>query len=502
MQDLRLPIRPPHACLADSNHKAHDPVVLFSGPLKGQWDKERVRAALQRQGSPPENAEAIADNMPDEIDGVGKISFELVPEPHIKRLFSSLEWHPSSVWPDLVAPERPSARCATIAGNAHLPDPVLPPSASIGLNRIMSSVQVGDPHEKLDEVRFYLVNFQVHTLTEDLQRPSAPGLFGNRNAGLSLSGDTWQISIDRRPDYSAALTHLEESRGFAITHNCRLWRQNDNGSSQFTFVDAEVVLEAIELFTSFLRGGMVGVALPVGYRDGSVVFEQWHVTTADKGRYPDPGRRWPLEGWYVFWDGLLDPNLEPATHLPDMFVRFAKAWWDLDQGLQRVWRTVFRQVIYSYTDAERVGERRGIVPACTALETLAWAILVVKESWLKGEVPGERKKGGYERLTAADRLRLVLCWAGIPTDVATTLPSIAKKATRERMDGPEIVIWARNRAVHPDKNDQLTDELAAESWATAMQYTELVVLRLLGYQGHYRDRLNNGEVKPVPWRVG
>ena len=59
----------------------------------------------------------------------------------------------------------------------------------------------------------------------------------------------------------------------------------------------------------------------------------------------------------------------------------------------------------------------------------------------------------------------------------------------------------QNRVVHPDKHDQLPDGLASEAWLVAMYYAELIMLKLLGYDGYYRNRLNNEEVERVPWSV-
>ena len=53
--------------------------------------------------------------------------------------------------------------------------------------------------------------------------------------------------------------------------------------------------------------------------------------------------------------------------------------------------------------------------------------------------------------------------------------------------------------MHPDRHDQLVEGIAAESWLLAMWYTELVVLKLLDYDGYYRDRLDGGKIKRVPW---
>ena len=363
----------------------------------------------------------------------------------------------------------------------------------VGRSRVMFPVRIGAPNEPIDEVRFYLVNFQVYELVDDIHREGQT----DSNALLSLWANGWKIDIERRLDFNQALHHLEEQRGYAVTHNCRLSRKDDQGERlTFTFEESEPALEAIQLFASFVRGGMVGVALPVGYRNGVPVFEQWHVTAVDPGRYPDPNWPRPFPGWYVWIDV---ERRGVSKWLPPLFNQFAAKWWHSDTQLQRFWRNVFRGLIYTYTDAERIDERRGIVPACTALETLCWAILVVTEKWLTGDRQPDGGRSGYDRLTAADQIRLLLRWVGITTEIPGALLKLMQKAESSNWDGPQVVTWVRNRVVHPDRRDQLVDGIAAEAWLMAMWYTELVILKLLGYDGYYRDRLDDGKIKRVPW---
>ena len=508
MKSILTSITPLHPALADENRSVKDPVLLYSGKLVSKWpDKEKIYRNLKGRMS-PEQIELTSSIMTGGVEEVGKVAFKITPEPHINGFFQYTGWpaiaeglSPVGLgWPVLVPPSSPSEGCVSVSKAEH---EIAGPAGygASGWNRILSPAIVGKPDAVLDEVYFYLVNFQVINLVDDLQGRTRTEQ--GKRARLNLKAGEWHIDIDRRPDFIDALHHLEEYRGYAVTHNCRLWKESSGKCQTFTFEQAQVVLEAVQLFFSFIRSGMVGLALPVGRRQNKVIVEEWSVTTTDPGRYADPDRKWPLEGWYLFFDGIGELNHSVAQHLPHAFSEFSKMWLDIDSGLRKVWQSIFRQVIFSYTDAERAGDSRGIVPACTALETLGWAILVIKEGWLTGDRPkavGRSGRGAYEKLLAEDRLRLLLHWAGIPIGVpASILKMKMKKKTSSTEDGPEIVTWARNRAVHPDKHDQLSADLAGEAWATAMRYTELVMLRLLGYKGHFRDRLDSGKIRIVPW---
>ena len=483
MCDSYQPVNSPHPDLQVNEREnqlapyppAESPALLYRGPILGRWP----------------DPEQLLDGV--DVDCVGTVKFALWPDPHLSWWFACYSPPPSLGWPEMVPPSKLSPGLSTRAGPEGLPELDIGTLAMLGESRVMFPALIGDPNELINEIRFYLVNFQVIQLADDIQR----GEQLDRQALLKLRAGGWEIDIERRLDFTQAMNHMEERRGYAVTHNCRMRRRDDQGKHQtFTFAEAEPALEAVQLFTSFVRGGMVGVTLPVGYLDSDPVLEYWHVTPVDPGRYPDPHRPRPYHGWFLWHDGL---RLGAATWLQPLFTQFAAKWWDPNAQLQAFWRNVLRGLVYTYTDAERMDESRGIVPACTALETLCWAILVETERWLTG---GRSTDGGdneYDKLTAAGQIRLLLRWAGISTEIPSTLPKLSQEAKSRNWDGPQVVVWVRNRVVHPDRSAQLDYGISAESLHVAMWYTELVVLKLLGYDGYFRDRLDAGRIKRVPW---
>ena len=300
------------------------------------------------------------------------------------------------------------------------------------------------------------------------------------------------------------LHHPEFHREYGVTHNSRLWREREDGlPDSFSFDDAEPVLEAVSLYASLVRGGMVGLALPVGYKDKESLIERWHVSTVDSGCYPDPHRPWPLPGWYQLFRPPGYENPHPGTWLAPLFESFAARFLHDEPESRRFWQDLLRELVYTYTDAETHDKERAVVSACTALEMLDWSILVVQEKWLTGYRHPDRGRGAYERLTAADRLRLLLKWAGLSTEIPGHMSKMLSRAAQSNgnVDTAELISWTRNRVVHPDKHDQLADGMAAESCVVAIWYTELVMLELLGYEGYYRNRLNKEVVERVPWAI-
>ncbi|WP_428097953.1 hypothetical protein [Candidatus Rariloculus sp.] len=502
MADHPAPLKPPHVSANASDFSNPHRLSVYRGPMTGRWfDIEPTTTGHAAGGS------AVAQKVtlpPQDVDGAGDISLLLSPDPHIQWDFRhdgiSKDRHhvPVQQWPVVVPPPRLTAAFASHAGAQGLPDWPVTSGHIVGICRISAPIDIGRKSDSVDEVRFYLVNFQVRYLLEAV---SSDGKSGSHSA-LRLQSGPWRVDIEILPDFYKVLTLIEERQAYGITHLCRLWREAEDGTADdFSMEDAEPVLEVIRLFVSFVRSAMVGLALPVGYKNGQSSFESWHVSTADAGRKSYPHERWSWPGWYPphHPPGYLDPH--PVSHLPSIFESFAGKFLHEDDSTRQFWQNVLRELVHTYTDAERVDKDRAIVPACIALETLGWAILVVQEKWLTGDRHPNRGRGAYERLSAADRLRLLLRWAGIPADIPPHLPNFSAKAAQDngRIDSADLIAWTRNRVVHPDKHDQLSHALSIEAWAAAMWCTELISLKLLGYEGYYRNRLNHLTIERVPW---
>jgi len=140
--------------------------------------------------------------------------------------------------------------------------------------------------------------------------------------------------------------------------------------------------------------------------------------------------------------------------------------------------------------------------ACSGLELLAWAVLQ-RHRWL---IDGDARR----KLGAAAAVRLLLKWAGIPTAIPQSLPALEawrKKSSQPDWEGPEVLFNVRNGMVHPPK--RLSDpewpdgEELFEAWQLGTWYLELVLLRILGYEGEYWSRVRLGrsafDLEPVPW---
>ena len=90
--------------------------------------------------------------------------------------------------------------------------------------------------------------------------------------------------------------------------------------------------------------------------------------------------------------------------------------------LDDTWEEVIRVAIHWYIEANALaGSIEGsIVLTQTAFELLSSAVLTDHNGWLSQE--------GYDKLAAADRIRLLFLWAGIPTGIPGELSHLVKLA--------------------------------------------------------------------------
>ena len=330
---------------------------------------------------------------------------------------------------------------------------------------------IGDP-ENLSELRYHLVGFPLKLGTSEVIYPNGQHWQGR----ITLIVDDWVIEIDAWPDWAKIQDHnlREGSFPVSLVRMCRI-RHKEGSSFSADSPEIESIRFSLTLFLSFVSGQLVGSALPVGFADsGEKQFVEWGSTNIDPIAQ--------FESWYDF---------RFPDRLPPLFERF------VDRLAETLWQKPLVTAIRSYATANRLQSdfTFGLATAFMALESLTWTVLVRRESWLDPD--------GYGKLTAADSLRLLLKWASVPVEVPRYLGALDSVSSSQSMDGPEVLAWIRNRIVHPDKKDQLEYGPVRDAWKLSLWYLELLLLRLLGYEGPYKSRADPpqplGESRLIPW---
>jgi hypothetical protein len=141
---------------------------------------------------------------------------------------------------------------------------------------------------------------------------------------------------------------------------------------------------------------------------------------------------------------------------------------------------------------------RAIVMAQVLLETVSY-------SWLLNETKA-RTHLSYKKHYAAQNIRTMMLDMGIPVTVPKRLSALATTRTKDRhlADGPRALILTRNELVHRKvSNLGVNYDIIEDAWRLGAWYADLTVLRLCGFNGMYRSRLQEdkamGVVEPVPW---
>jgi hypothetical protein len=136
-----------------------------------------------------------------------------------------------------------------------------------------------------------------------------------------------------------------------------------------------------------------------------------------------------------------------------------------------------------------------------ALEAMAWATATAEPLALSHQ--------SLRNLRLADLIRLALRLSSIPRDLPARMQSIpdlelASKHAKNCVDGPDAIVAIRNALVHASSlgNEPSLDAIHAAS-TLALQYTRLLILHQLRYDGLYNDYSESGswgEPMQVPWQ--
>jgi hypothetical protein len=250
----------------------------------------------------------------------------------------------------------------------------------------------------------------------------------------------------------------------------------------FAPADAENCLDCLGWFLSFCNGRWTAPILSLGCaQDSKFVSHEWRIPGISPYRV--------VRSWF----SDLRRNV-----LSDVYPGFADRW------SNETWSSTLRSAIYWYMlgNAPGVAIENGVILAHVAFESLGWTLFVEDTKCLSPE--------GYERLRAADKLRLLLNQCRIPLDVPSELPSLRQAAKDANWnDGPGSLAAVRNSYVHPSiKNrDRLLragTDAEHQAWVLSIYYLELLLLYLCNYQGEFSSRLIGGvftgqEVTTVPW---
>jgi hypothetical protein len=294
---------------------------------------------------------------------------------------------------------------------------------------------------------------------------------------IELRACGWRVTLDPIDRPGQVHEELAAQSGYGITHVGKLERED---GLLFTEEQATPFLEGLGGFLSFASGRWTGPLLASGHdSNGLRICELWSGARTTSCR--------ETLGWV---------DTHHSDHLSDSFPGYMRLWTDPD------WNEVIRLATHWYVEANaQAGSvEGGLVLTQTALEMLAWAVVVETEQTLS--------RSAFRKLTAAKQIRQLISWAGISALIPTSQGELTSLApTQAWTDAVEAIVEIRNPIIHAERRNRLRFRAFPvgarnEAWNLGLWVLELCLLRLCEYNGTYGCRLAPryaGEVVPVPW---
>lgn len=314
----------------------------------------------------------------------------------------------------------------------------------------------------LKKIEFDLINFPKFVALKQ-----QPGSY--RDNGLLIEAGGWRIEIGAPRNSS----EVEAFRSplYSITHSCILRKSDD---ATFSSSDAQFVLNALHDALSFAAGRWVAPVLVRGAQsDDQIAWSEW----GTRPLHPDLGR---VETWF-------------DAHHPNGLAEILPGILKLRQDPER--SHSFHSALYWYLRSTGLaaGVDGGIILLQAALEMLSWQTFVTDRKVLS--------RDGFSRLPADDQIRLLIENCGIPAGIPAGLTELhAKSKEFNWSDGPKALTAIRNLLVHPATRKRFP---YYDAWSLGEWYVELVLLRMLSFEGEYSDRTKAerwvGAVDRVPW---
>ena len=284
-----------------------------------------------------------------------------------------------------------------------------------GVNGLIEEFEIGQG-QKVSFIIFHVTNF-IDYHGRGVRDEAGRKSWASRSV---IEAGEWRITIDKIEDAKRLFEGLKAIGGFAITHVGRLERVD---GKKFDAKKSDGVFEVMFRYLSFCRGEWVAPILPIGFdANGDRVWEKWRSWKIERWKNVDNWFNWHSE------EGL-------SKGFPGFFTKWQDEKWQVVLLLSNHW--------YVEANMSAGGQEGSVILAQAAFELLGWTHLVDEQSALSDK--------GYEKLDAADKLRLLLMSCGIPAAIPATLARLAtcgQAKGNDWKDGPEMLTEVRNALVH------------------------------------------------------
>jgi hypothetical protein len=326
----------------------------------------------------------------------------------------------------------------------------------------------GDKTVPVTSVRFAVANLKSLNGTGWIKYKGE-----KRSSGrATLESDEYVINLDPIPDFKASSNSLHELGGYAITYHGELTKKKGS----LTYEESHDVLDCLRVYLSFLNGRRCAPLFREGMFEGKVTWQDYgnYITDAYKSCFSfKPYNTNDLcgQGW----------------------TKFFQLWKDEDD------RDFLTSMIHWYVESNghSAFTEGSIIMAQAALELAYNWLIIEKERYMTGN--------DAQNISASNKLRLLLSHLKVKPNFPTKLTYLTKLEGKLQ-DCPDAITVVRNAIIHSHEQKRkdlrkIEDVAKAQALYVAIWYIELVMLKVLEYDGFYRNRVANNpsELELVPW---
>ncbi len=319
----------------------------------------------------------------------------------------------------------------------------------------------------VEYIDFHIINFDKFSgnLIKHVDK-----LFAGR---IEFDINDFKVTIDKRYDYRKELSdELKARSGTLITHIGRIQRKDKKLFKTNNMIN---FLDRISTSLSFMCGRYVGICLAKGYRNNNNVFRMWRENMITPYKFVPT------------WTDTISNHHNIEKYISLMCKKLEDGYYG----------PALKNVIDWYI--ESLGDitmENNIISIQIALEALSYVILVEQEKILIDDE--------FDKNSAAKNIKMVLDICNISYG-KDELELFDDWIQNKFNDGVDLVIYFRNKIVHPTRKDNRASLSVEDMWniiQIGTKYVELITLSFIGYKGEYSNRLKErcfGEVEVVPW---
>lgn len=295
---------------------------------------------------------------------------------------------------------------------------------------------------------------------------------------ITFTADDFEITIE----HFLPIINVESiiRGGYMLTGAAEIRKSG----SKVTLKEADKIMETFVKFLGFFNCHKVTPVIVTGVIDDKISFQSYRSA-------PDAESFIPTITWTP-----RKADKEIMNHTWKTFYEFSKNENEID---------CLELAVHWYLTSlyKKSGVEASLVLIQNALELLCFWILVEREFILD--------KNDKE-ISASSKINVLLTWAGVTNKVSPILSNLdAFSKANSLPSGPETITHIRNKIVHPDLKNrkrykEFTLPIKHEALQLAIYYCELVLLRLLQYNGRFRDRVHRTRIddrigvdNSVPW---